>query len=189
MVPEKIATLPCVIISLIIGAKYFNQGLKGLNLGEITSKDSARDTHGHDQAVIDGVDVISVSIGSPDSLLLHNNSIAIAPFAAMEKGILVVCAVGNQGSNTSLYNDYAIMSGTSVACPHVAGIAALLKAKYPKWTPAAIRSAIMTTANPLDHSNNPITHNASKASNKLATCTPLDLEAGFIDRTEYMIGV
>ncbi|PPS00632.1 hypothetical protein GOBAR_AA20044 [Gossypium barbadense] len=45
---------------------------------------------------------------------------------------------------------FAMMSGTSMAAPHIAGLAALIKQKFPHFSPAAIASALSTTASLYD---------------------------------------
>jgi subtilisin family serine protease len=46
-------------------------------------------------------------------------------------------------------NGYAVLSGTSMASPHVAGTAALVMAAYPNWTNAQVRAQLRDTADDL----------------------------------------
>ncbi|PIA56497.1 hypothetical protein AQUCO_00700677v1 [Aquilegia coerulea] len=52
-----------------------------------------------------------------------------------------------------LFTDYKLSSGTSMASPHVVGIAALLKSAHRNWNSAAIKSAMMTTSDVEDYIN------------------------------------
>jgi subtilisin family serine protease len=44
---------------------------------------------------------------------------------------------------------FELMSGTSLATPHVAGAAALVKQLHPTWTPDQVKSALMSSADPV----------------------------------------
>lgn len=55
----------------------------------------------------------------------------------------VLAAVAASGGNPVQYDFY---SGTSMAAPHGSGSAALLMDLHPDWSPAAVKSAIATTA-------------------------------------------
>ncbi|KAK8935943.1 hypothetical protein KSP39_PZI013427 [Platanthera zijinensis] len=50
--------------------------------------------------------------------------------------------------------DYTILSGTSMACPHASGAAAYVKSFNPTWSPAAIKSALITTAHVMSPTKN-----------------------------------
>ncbi|XP_017976584.1 PREDICTED: subtilisin-like protease SBT1.1 [Theobroma cacao] len=73
---------------------------------------------------------------------------------------------------------FNIASGTSMSCPHVSGIAALLKSVHNDWSPAAIKSALMTTAYVHDDKCGEI---ADVASSNYTAATPFAFGSGHVD--------
>ncbi|XP_039123342.1 subtilisin-like protease 4 [Dioscorea cayenensis subsp. rotundata] len=82
---------------------------------------------------------------------------------------------------TNYYINIRFKSGTSMASPHVAGLMALLKKKYPKWSPAAIQSAIITSADDVDLAGKPFIHMKNGK-----PCNIFDRGAGHINPIKVM---
>jgi len=74
-----------------------------------------------------------------------------------------------------------VMTGTSMSCPHISGLAALLKAGHPDWSPSAIKSALMTTAYNHDNMQSPLRDAADGS-----LSTPWAHGAGHVDPQKAM---
>ncbi|MDF8265700.1 S8 family peptidase [Luteipulveratus flavus] len=82
----------------------------------------------------------------------------------------IIAAVSPAGNHGNSFDSY---SGTSMSTPHIAGIAALVRQAHPSWSPAAVKSALMTNATPLDRTGAPIQRAGKDA-------TPLDYGSGHV---------
>jgi subtilisin family serine protease len=83
----------------------------------------------------------TASFSSRGPLLAGGGDLLKPDIIAPGQDILAgVAPPGNSGRLFDLY------SGTSMSSPHVAGLAALFKELHPRWSPMAIKSALMTSA-------------------------------------------
>lgn len=96
-------------------------------------------------------------------------------------GVDILAAWTGENSPSELDSDtrrvkFNIISGTSMSCPHVSGIAAMLRQARPGWSPAAIKSALMTTAFNVDSAGDVIRDMSTGGAS-----TPFVRGAGHVD--------
>ncbi|XP_077253288.1 subtilisin-like protease SBT2.2 isoform X3 [Tasmannia lanceolata] len=102
-------------------------------------------------------------------------------------GNLIWAAWSSLGTDSVEFEgeNFAMISGTSMAAPHVAGLAALIKQKFPTFSPSAIGSALSTTASVYDKQGGPIMAQRAYSNPDLnqSPATPFDMGSGFVNAT------
>ncbi|KAK9150991.1 hypothetical protein Syun_009300 [Stephania yunnanensis] len=114
-----------------------------------------------------------------DADILKPNLIAPGNFIWAAWSSVGTDSVEFQGEN------FAMMSGTSMAAPHVAGLAALVKQKFPAFRPSAIGSALSTTASLYNVQGGPIMaqHTYTNPDSSQSPATPFDMGSGLVNAT------
>jgi len=139
-------SVPTVHVSDTDGAKIENyiatagdQATAAFKLGNLTDNvtplPQAAGFSSRGPSLANGADILKPDISAP--------------------GVSVLAAVAPP---TNSGRDFDLYSGTSMASPHIAGLAAFIIGVHPKWSPMQIKSAMMTTAKPLlDENGKPST--------------------------------
>lgn len=78
-----------------------------------------------------------------------DNGDRIATFSNFGKTTVHIGAPGVNILSTAPAGRWNTLSGTSMATPHVAGVAALVMARHPGWTPAQVKARLMATSDPI----------------------------------------
>ncbi|PIA63453.1 hypothetical protein AQUCO_00201059v1 [Aquilegia coerulea] len=110
---------------------------------------------------------------------LYSNSIIKPDLIA--PGVEILAAWPDGVGLTSIPSDernteFNILSGTSMSCPHISGVAAMLKGAHPDWSPSRIKSAMMTTSYIVDNAGK---HILDEATYNIST--PWDYGSGHVD--------
>ncbi|KAJ9563633.1 hypothetical protein OSB04_008793 [Centaurea solstitialis] len=121
----------------------------------------------------------------PEDTFLQDADILKPNLVAPGNFIWAAWSSGGTDSLEFLGEDFAMMSGTSMAAPHIAGLAALIKQKFPLFSPSAIGSALSTTASLHDKDGGPIMAQRAYANPDLnqSPATPFDMGSGFVNAT------
>jgi lantibiotic leader peptide-processing serine protease len=98
--------------------------------------------------VTNACNVVPAEVAGVITVSAITSSGAKASYSNYGMGLIQVAAPGSSVYSTFPGNRYARMSGTSMASPHVAGVAALLVSQYGKMAPGKLQAYITSTAIP-----------------------------------------
>ncbi|MBP3962925.1 S8 family serine peptidase [Paenibacillus lignilyticus] len=86
-------------------------------------------------------------------------------------------AYGQANPDANYDKAYAKLSGTSMATPHVAGLALLIKQAHPDWTPTDIRAALANTAEEIQDENGTMYDVYSQGAGRVNVMNAIDTRA------------
>jgi subtilisin family serine protease len=93
-------------------------------------------------------DCLDMPTELPGVITVASTTLAVArsSFSNFGLGKIDVAAPGSKILSTMPDGKYALLSGTSMASPHVAGVAALMKSVHPWWGPRELEKALQRQA-------------------------------------------
>ncbi|XP_027177792.1 subtilisin-like protease SBT1.8 [Coffea eugenioides] len=101
---------------------------------------------------VDVIPTTTVSLVVGEAIKEYINSTFAHTAMIAFEGVSILAAwpsfVDNSKNSTA---SFKLQCGTSMSTPHLSGIAALIQSLHPDWSPAAVKSAIMTSADFLNH--------------------------------------
>lgn len=135
----------------------------------------------------DGVDDAAVpqiaEFSSRGPSLASNGDILKPDIAA--PGVSIMAAVAPASNSGRLWDLY---SGTSMSSPYVAGLAAFIRGVHPDWSPARIKSAMMTAADDLRGDAGPFDQGSGQINPEASLDPGLVFDANVADYLAYLAG-
>ncbi|PKA58889.1 Subtilisin-like protease [Apostasia shenzhenica] len=161
---------------------YDSQTTRSMN-GQVLSFDAMGQIMDGRQAVFSGEPpaVAAYSSRGPDvnNAFMQTADVLKPDVIAPGSSIWAAWSPVSQNDDYIRGEDFAMVSGTSMATPHVAGVAAIIRQKHPAWSPAAVASAITTSAAATSPGGAPLL--AQRASGDFSAATPFDAGAGAVN--------
>jgi subtilisin family serine protease len=125
----------------------------------------------------------ALGVGSYD----HQTNLK-SDFSSFGPHIELLAPGGNNNTQLGIYstlpeNNYAVSTGTSMASPIVASLAALVKAHNPEWTSGQIRSALVQSAQTISENNQP--YQGLVGEGRINAPLALSMERPYVTLTDY----
>ena len=168
------------LINMGPGAVGQNVTIGSIFVGN-TAGQALVDAYTADPAAVVVIDTVAFQLGNtPDQVSSFSSrgpgvGLALLPDIAAPGVNILAQGYTPGATGEEQYFGYGQASGTSMAAPHVAGAAILVRQAYPQWPNAAIKSALMSTAKYTDVYN----FDGRPAQ-------PLDMGAGRLDLTHVL---